>query len=44
MIRRTIDPALAAIITIGAALRLAWLFQPIRYDEAVTYLFYARAG
>ena len=38
------EPALIVIVAIGVALRAAWLFQPIRYDEAVTYLEFARAG
>jgi MFS family permease len=36
--------ALWAIIVIGSALRLTWLFQPIRYDEAVTYLAFVSKG
>lgn len=38
------EPALLAIVAIGVALRLAWLFQPIRYDEAITYFTCARGG
>ena len=38
------EPALVAISLIGVALRLAWLFQPVRYDEATTFLRYVRGG
>ena len=34
--------ALAVITAIGTLLRLEYLRQPIRYDEAVTYLIFAR--
>ena len=33
--------ALAAIMAIAIALRLAYLNQPMRYDESVTYLYFA---
>jgi hypothetical protein len=29
--------ALLAIIAVGSALRLAFLFQPMRYDEAFSF-------
>ena len=34
--------ALVVICVIGAALRLAHLAQPMRYDEAVTYLYFVK--
>jgi len=34
-------PALIALVVIGALLRLYYLGQPIRYDESVTYLYFA---
>jgi 4-amino-4-deoxy-L-arabinose transferase-like glycosyltransferase len=33
---------LVAIVAIGVALRLAYLAQPMRYDEAVTYMYFVR--
>lgn len=34
--------AIIAVVVIGAALRLLHLWQPIRYDEAVTWMYFAR--
>jgi hypothetical protein len=34
--------ALLFLCVEGLALRLRYLFEPVRYDEAVTYLYYAR--
>jgi Dolichyl-phosphate-mannose-protein mannosyltransferase len=33
--------SLAAIVVVGALVRIDFLFQPMRYDEAVTYIHYA---
>src|SRR5688572_18130278 len=32
---------LVAIVTVGAALRLYYLQQPMRYDESITYVHFA---
>ena len=34
--------ALTIVLAIGVALRLLYLAQPIRYDEAVTYMYFVR--
>ena len=32
---------LLAVVAVGAILRLIFLFQPMRYDEAFSFLFFA---
>ncbi|MFO0845284.1 MAG: glycosyltransferase family 39 protein [Gemmataceae bacterium] len=38
---RAAGPLLAALLLAALGLRLAFLFQPMRYDESVTYVWYA---
>ncbi|MFT3784825.1 MAG: glycosyltransferase family 39 protein [Tepidisphaeraceae bacterium] len=42
--RRRRSMLIGLIVLLGVVVRLAFLFQPIRYDEATTYLAFVRPG